>query len=271
MPLDDIIAEQERWARARLPGHIGRRAPSVDLNLLVPLSGEIRAQFDSASGGELDRKERPGKMRSLRSSSALGVNFFAPWVGRSLTPLARALRVTLSDSTVTFEKQFRHGLGSIPPNVDVVLDTLQDRPLGIESKFTEPYGSRPPHPAINKKYFASGRTRWADLGLPKCQRLASEIGHGEQFHRLGAGQLLKHILGLANSTGRAPRLLCIWFDSGCLEAREHRDELDRFANLIDASMEFSALTYQEAIASLSTAEEPVPGYLAYLRSRYLAA
>lgn len=271
MPLDDIIAAQERWARSMWPGHTGRRAPSVDLNLLVPLSNEIRVQFESASGGELDRGGRPGKMRSLRSSSALGVNFFAPWIGRSLTPLGKALGVSLSDDTIAFERQFRHGLASLPPNIDIVLDSHQDRPLGIESKFTEPYGSRPPHAAIDKKYFAGGKARWSELGLPKCQRLAADIGSQVHFHRLGAGQLLKHVLGLAHSTGRPPRLLCIWFDSGCPEAREHREELDRFADLIDASIEFSAITYQEAVASLSADDEPVPEYLTYLHVRYLAA
>ena len=268
MPLQEIIAGQELWARKRWPGHTGRRAPSLDENLVVEMSSLVQQQFSAGSGGELDRDGRLGKMRSLRSSSALGFNVFAPWIGDDLEPLGRALGVTLADNTVVFERQFKHGLNSIPPNIDIVLDNLQDRPLGIESKFTEPYGPRPIHKAIDAKYFANDRERWAELGLPKCQRLAAEVGSGVVFRRLGAGQLLKHILGLAYSTKRAPRLLCVWYDNGCKEAGVHRTELARFAELIDESIEFASHTYQQVLSKLGAESEPVPGYLEYLQTRY---
>ncbi len=209
MPLNTIITAQEHWASRRWRGHSGRRAPSLNANLLVRMSRDVRPQFERGSGGELGRDGKPGKMSSRRSSSALSYNVFAPWIGHDLTPLARALRVSLSDETLRFERQFPHGLPSTPPNIDMALDNDQQRPLGIESKYTEPYGAKPDHPPLDAKYFGGGATRWADQGLDRCQELASSIGSRVHFRRLGAGQLLKHILGLAWTTNAAPRLLYV--------------------------------------------------------------
>lgn len=270
MPLNELIAKQDEWARNRWHGHVGRRAPSLDENLIVPMSLEVRLQFTKGSGGELGRNEKPGKMYSVRSSSALSYNIFAPWIGKDLEPLGRALGVSLRDSTLCFERQFRHGLASTPPNIDVALDLDQSRPLGIECKFTEPYGPKKAHLPLDDKYFTNGASRWTDLGLPRCQELASSIGRRTQFNRLGAGQLLKHILGLAWETKASPRLLCVWFDSGCEEAKEHRDELNRFRRLIDTAIDFKVETYQNVFTSLLRESEPVMGYHTYLRDRYFS-
>ena len=71
--------------------------------------------------------------------------------------------------------------------------------------------------------------------------LAADIGRTVQFHRLGAGQLLKHILGLAWTTNATPRLLYIYYDSRCAEASEHQAELNRFRTMIDSSIDFRSL------------------------------
>lgn len=209
-------------------------------------------------------------MSSLRSSSALAYNFFAPWVGRDVTPLGAAMGQRLSDCTIAFEQKFRHGLGSMPPNIDVVLDVHQARPLAIECKFTEPYGAVRPHPHIDDKYFTGHSGRWLEVGLPKCQQLAQSLGRTVHFRRLGVGQLLKHFLGLATTTRLPPRLVCLWFDSRSEEAQEHREEVDRFRSHLDPSIDFSAISYQEAFRAISRAEEPMPGYLDYLEGRYFA-
>ena len=91
MPLKNILAQQAQWAQARWPGHSGRRAPFLEDNLFGAMSDESRTEFERGSGGELGRKGKPGKMRSLRSSSALSYNVFGPWRGFDLTPLASAL------------------------------------------------------------------------------------------------------------------------------------------------------------------------------------
>ena len=207
-------------------------------------------------------------MSSLRSSSALAYNFFAPWIGHDLRPLAAALGHQRDDDTLQFERKFPHGLSTMPPNLDVTLDNQQRRPLAIECKFTEPYGAKRPHPPLDRKYFDGSRARWAELGLVRCQVLAESLGHGVEFKRLGVGQLLKHILGLAWTTKRPPRLVCLWFDANCAEAHEHADELDRFSEYLDHAIEFNAVSYQQAFARLLHAREPMPGYFDYLVSRY---
>jgi hypothetical protein len=271
MPLDAVLASQYAWARTRWPGHTGRRAPSLPENLIVPMSSEVREQFRNGSGGELGNCAKPGKMSSLRSSSALAFNFFAPWLGNDLRPLAAALGQEINDCTLGFERKFPHGLSSTPPNMDVTFDNEQVRPLAVECKFTEPYGSKKGHHPLDLKYFDGGRARWSEQGLPKCQRLAESIGQNIEFKRLGVGQLLKHILGLAWTTKRAPRLVCIWYDTRCEEAHEHRAELERFRAHLDDVVEFSALSYQEVFTRLRNGPEPVPRYAEYLVSRYFAA
>lgn len=271
MPLEEILESQLRWAKVQWPGHSGRRAPSLEENLIIPMPDAVRDGYRKGSGGELGVRARPGKMSSLRSSSALAFNFFAPWLGRDLDPLATALGHMVRDRTIRFERKFRHGLTSMPPNMDVTLDNEQNRPLAIECKFTEPYGTKKVHPPIDRKYFSRTRARWTEVGLPRCQALAEALGHEVNFRRLGVGQLLKHLLGLARDTCQPPRLMCLWFDSKCEEAREHRAELDQFVSYLDDVIEFKALSYQDAFGRIRSKSEPVPGYVKYLESRYFAA
>lgn len=271
MPLESMVAAQLDWARSRWPSHSSKRAPSLDDNLIVPLSGDARAEFLKGSGGELGPNGKSGKMSSLRSSSALSYNVFGPWRGVDLQPLGVALRATVRSQSLRFEQQFRHGLRSTPPNLDVVLDCELQRPLAVECKFTEPYGAKNDHQPLDPKYFANGRNRWTEVGLPECQALANSIGTTVSFRRLAAGQLLKHLLGLARTTKERPRLRYVWFDSMCLEAAEHRVELERFAQAIDVSIDFVVLTYQQVIESLRSYPEPIPNYRSYLDARYFSA
>jgi hypothetical protein len=210
-------------------------------------------------------------MSSLRSSSALSYNVFQPWRGRDMQPLAKALKAIVRSQDLRFECKFRHGLSSTPPNLDVVLDIDQPRPLGIECKFTEPYGRKREHPPLDVKYFTGNRNRWVEVHMPRAQVLASTVGKTVQFRRLAVGQLLKHLLGLATTTQEPPRLRYVWFDTGCVEASEHRSELSRFETHLDSDVDFVALTYQEVMAVLFGASEPINGYRSYLTQRYLAA
>ena len=132
MPLDAIIRAQLSWAKSCWPAHADRRAPSLDANLILPMPPEVRGQCEAGGGGELGTPRRPGKMSSLRSSSALAYNFFAPWIGHDLHPLAAALGHQRDDDTLQFERKFPHGLSTMPPNLDVTLDNQQPRPLAIE-------------------------------------------------------------------------------------------------------------------------------------------
>ena len=267
MSLDAILAKQGQWARDRWQGHSGRRAPSLQDNLFNRMSAQTRREFAGGSGNELGRRGKPGKMSSLRSSSALSYNVFGPWRGLDLQPLSLALGTSIMGRSFCFEYKCRHGLRGIPPNLDII-DGDHNTPLGIECKFTEPYGVKPVHAPLDSKYFHGRRKRWAEHGLPLCQTLAERIGKEVPFRRLAAGQLLKHLLGLVNSTDRPPRLVYVWFDDGCAEAEEHRSELQRFVNHLDADIEFGSITYQNLFRALRSGVEPIAGYFEYLSARY---
>src|SRR5262245_17621066 len=115
MSLKGLIAAQRSWAQHRWPGHSAPCAASVEDNLICPLSVETRAEFEAGSGGELGRHGKPGKMSSLRSSSALSYNVFGPWRGLDLGHFEAPLQATIHSRSLRFEQKFRHGLSSTPP------------------------------------------------------------------------------------------------------------------------------------------------------------
>jgi hypothetical protein len=270
MTLSEILAVQARWAAERFGRHCdGRNAPCLDDNLIQPLTGHVWDEFAAADGNELGRGGRQGKMQSLRSSAALCYNVFAPWRGRPVDPLTQALGLTGQFHELRFEQKLRHGVRGRRPNLDVVLQASRGSPVGIESKYSEPYSRSWPHPPLNSSYFANNRRYWAELGLPRTQALAEGVGTTLQFRRLEAGQLVKHILGLAASWAQRPvRFVYLWFDCGCSEADEHRREVEAFAEALGGEIEFFALTYQELFRRLCSAPEPCANYRVYLAGRY---
>lgn len=270
MPLQEIVTQQKRWARKKWPGHIGMRAPTLTDNLICPMSADVRTEYKQGGGNELGTPDRPGKMYSLRSSSALAYNFFAPWREHNLTALSAALGTPIQGNTLRFEYKFQHGLHSEPPNLDVALEVDQVHPVGIECKFTEPYGHKAHFTLLKAKYFTGNRRRWAELGLRHCQILAETLGKEVEFRRLDAGQLLKHILGLAWTSKQAPRLIYLWFDTMCDESLELKAELSRFSSYLDAKVEFRIVSYQFAFDLLKNYPEPCSGYFEYLSERYFS-
>ena len=207
--LTSIRNAQHAWAQNVLDVDRGCTR-TLDENLFLrPMNRETLDEFRYGGGetGYTGSGKKRAKMLSLRSSSVLAVNVFDHWRGRDLTQLARALDAPGSYSNLKFEQPFNHGLSSFKPHLDVVLLAV-DRgpPLAIEAKFAEPYDVKRDHRSlpIDPKYFAGGRKRWTEVELPRCQKLAEDLGHGTAYHRLGAAQLLKHLLGLANDdTGHA--------------------------------------------------------------------
>ncbi len=291
MTLRRILRQQRKWAQA----HIALRDmqgvlddiyfADIDDNLFRPLQPETRAEFEAADGDELGRpgQARRPKLCSLRSSSALALNFFAPWRGQDLTPLGDALGVRGHFQELRFEQKFEHGLPPKWPNLDVVLaPNPPAQPLAIECKFTEPF-ARPKDPARRRsapladKYLlgADGLQRplgrWEELGLSRCQALAERLGRSVFYDRLGAGQLLKHILGLAFTSQLQHRygpvrLLYLWYDPGTAEAREHAAEAADFARRLDSVVDFQVRTYQQVFARFGSHANPA--HVDYLRARY---
>lgn len=273
MPLQLILNHQREWADRHGRPRNGHVCESVGANLLKPLHADTRAEFAAGAGDELGlrgaQKRRPN-MSSLRSSAALAVNVFDPWRDADLGPLAEVLGVDGRLISLGFEQPTPHGLSSVSPHLDVVLSRDSAPPVGIECKFCEPYGARKAEAPVNKKYFPPGQSLWAKSGLPRCGELAAKIGDEVQFRRLGAGQLLKHLLAMAHTYGieSGVDLHYLWYDSGCEEATEHQEEMARFQQGLDAVVSFVPLKWQVLIQRLERHPEPYPGYHEYLSRRY---
>lgn len=274
MSRSDVRRHQERWAASH--GHaVDTRGylEAVELNLREPLSAKARAAFLAGDGEELvDSRSRPAKMRALHSSSALAVNVFDFWTTHDPNPLAEALQLEHPIVEVSFERKLSTGLPGNPPNLDVLLTCAHNTVVAIESKFTEWMSAKPrARAAFKPKYFPADAPLWLGRGLPKAQQLADDLQHGRQhFTYLDAPQLLKHALGLASQTFAGSSLLYLYFDATGPLAREHRSEIAKFQQQLDAGVGFRAMTYQELVSRLATVRaDGASPYLEYLTSRYV--
>lgn len=270
MTLNSILEAQRRWAERRGNKISGNYTERLEDNLFRPLNPKTRDEFAQAAGNELCSSDKRGKMCSLRSSSALAVNFFDSWRGTSLDRLADALGAKGNFTELQFEQKYPHGIRGIPPNIDVVLQAKGGNvPLAIESKFAEPYDGQKPHPPLDPKYFPENRRLWHDVGLAQCQSVAEAIGHELSFVKLHAAQLLKHVLGLrrAHPVDR-PRLVYLWYDPKSGEGETHRSEIHQFASVLNNDIDFTSLTYQTVFERLKPFGEA--NYVAYLDDRYFA-
>ena len=276
MSRTEVRRDQERWATAQ--GHtVDERGylKTVERNLWQPLSAKARAAFEAGDGGELtDSRSRPAKLRALHSSSALAVNVFDFWTNHDPTPLAEALQLDHPVVDVSFECKLSTGLPGNPPNLDVVLTCAHKTVVAIESKFTEWMSAKPPrHAAFKPKYFPADAPLWLGRGLPKAQQLAEDLQHERRhFTYLDARQLLKHTLGLKSQNFAGSSLLYLYFDAAGPEAEEHRREIARFQQQLDAAIGFRAMNYQNLVTRLATVRtDGMAPYLEYLTSRYVGA
>lgn len=270
MSLTLIIEAQRRWAQRQGIRIDHDYTERVEDNLFRPLNDRTRDEFAHADGNELGSSDKRGKMCSLRSSSALAVNFFDSWRGTPLDRFAEALGAKGPFTELQFEQKYPHGVRGKPPNIDVVLQAERGRtPLAIESKFAEPYGGKKPHSPLDQKYFPEGRRLWHDVGLTQCQSVAEAIGHELSFVKLHSAQLLKHVLGLRRAyPTEPPRLLYFWYDPKSDEGETHRSEIKQFASLVQKDFIFTSLTYQAVFERLKSFAETK--YVAYLDDRYFA-
>jgi hypothetical protein len=207
----------------------------VEEALLHPLDDEARQQFADGAGGEL------AKLHSLRSSSALVFNVFAPWQS-DLDTLARVLGGAGTCDRLRFERPYPTGVSPRHPHLDVILDG-GDIPIAVESKFCEIYD--PPKPAEFSPRYWEADHLWA--GIPNLRALAGElVDKPMTFQRLGAAQLIKHVLGLAREYGPAGfRLVYLWYDFASGSAEQHRREVERFSEVAGQVIAFEAMTYQD--------------------------
>ena len=268
-----IVSQQKAWAQgAGLtvigPGYLG----SIDSNLRLPMSPRTLAAFQAEEGAELkDYPRFPAKLRALFSSAALVVNVFEHWVERDAAPLLSALGIKGSAQRIDFEARFPISAEGTPPNVDLAIALADGRSIGIESKFTEWHTPRRPAKIRFKdKYFPDGTKLWSSRSLPGCQTLAEEIQNGQTRYRFFyATQLLKHALGMATQCAGGIGIYYLYYDWSGPAAREHRREIERFAERVGAELGFQSLSYQELFRRLRQSDIPVDAdYLAYLQARY---
>jgi hypothetical protein len=197
------------------------------------------------------------------------VNFFEPWRAASKEPLASALGF---DDPVT-DLRFEHVCASYPvgprsPNLDLLFMHGDGASVAVESKFAEPYRKPGRRAKLSPKYFPPGTGLWSQVRMGGAQRVADSIQSAWTY--LDAGQLLKHMLGLAHDQC-ARTLLYLWYDTGREDARAHREEVVRFASAVENEViEFRSRTYQEVFQSLQEWPEPAGGWSVYMNGRYFS-
>jgi hypothetical protein len=273
-PVDIIKARQRLWAqRTERALNDNGYCGCIDDNLFARLSDAARQDFDRGGGGELGEPGQPGKIQAVHSSSALACNWFDYWRDRDLGMLSDAFGVSDPFVTLSLEAHVPTGMRGADANLDVLLTTANGSLFAIESKFSEPYSPSPSKSVLKPQYFAEGKTRWTDVGLPGCQAVAEQLRTGQHgFVALDVAQLLKHMLALAR-TGKRWKLCCLWYEVPGSIADAHRNDLRTFAAQIgNDAAHFTALTYQELFARMEQAVGAEHAdYMAYLRDRYITA
>lgn len=256
------------------------RTPTLEDNLLEPLTDDARREYDEADGQEARARGHAPKMHSVYSSSALVANTCAYWrrLG-DFRPLARALKIPSSGIvSLDFEQKlpicddvdrrtFPHD-----PNLDVVIRYgTRHHPMmiGVEGKFTEAYPGD--HQGLKSAYLEQSPL-WT--GLPNCRRLAESICPTDtDYSHLDASQLLKHILGLRHACGGSLgfRLVYLWYDVPFCAGAEHHQEIQHFAEIVAGDgIKFQSITYQDVILGLAQGQRREHGaYVDYMVERYL--
>jgi len=280
-----IQQKLQAWAsrnKIKLQGSEGVRGEpnytmSVEQNLFSgKILDSVAAAFKAGAGGELNGGIPT--MSALHSSAALAVNLFQYWVANGdLVTLAKLLAVP-SQGIVSakFEDQFPVCLDpqangfSKSPHLDFAFRYGNGDCIGVECKLFEPYFGRIEHKPLRQVYLALPDA-WRDI--PACRALAEELAVGSAgYHRMGASQLLKHILGLkfCSSTNKI-RLLYLYFDSIGDEAAEHRQEISLFqAAIASDPIHFVPVSVQEFILRAVRQERRNHAtYVDYLAERYL--
>lgn len=200
---------QRAWARRiGLPIADHNHTATVDLDLFQRLSYGARAQFLKGAGNELDSSNGPADLSSLRSSAALCVNTLHTWTRSPTRALASALGVEGELRNIHLESKAPTGLAGTPPHLDACASTTGGTVVAIEAKFLEPLGN--PTRKFRPSHF-SDATDWSSLKAVKA--LATELQRSNHYARLGAVQLIRHILGLRRKLGpRGFVLVHLYYD-----------------------------------------------------------
>jgi len=280
-----IQRKLQAWANRkgiRLQGSMGDRGePNYTMSVVENIFGgeilsSVTTDFSAGAGGEL--KGDIPSMSALHSSAAMAVNLFQYWVANGdLAALASILDIPSRDiATTRFEDQFPVCADPLAngfiqsPHLDFAFRYANGGRVGIECKLFEPFFGRKEHTPLRQAYLAL-TAAWRDI--PACRALADQLAVGPAgYHRLGASQLLKHVLGLKYgvSTDKV-RLLYLYCDAIGDEAAEHRQEIRLFQMAIaDDPVRFVPISVQDFILrAVRRARVDHTAYVDYLTERYL--
>jgi len=277
----NIRNRQIEWGEKEgIPYDKDKRYSRLEDNLcLQKIHPKTRYEFEQGDGGELKRRGgREPNMHSLFSSAALACNFFDYWRDKDAGPLAVALGVD-EVRDMRFEQRFATDVDKSFPNLDVVLSCGNETIIAVECKFSEPYKGAGKNSIVDA-YFPEGEKLW-EQHFYRCQDAAENL----RYRYLDAAQLLKHMLGLANSRGTGKpmpykkwTLLYLWFNPGGLEADRHEGETKRFIGEVSRDGKVGGggkiveMTYQNLFGRLpkrlNDSHEEYEKYRAYLCERY---
>ena len=303
--MDIIRIKQQLWAKSHIADKLrdgnyhDTHTRKPDDNIYKGLTPQTRKEFNDAKGGELKegRQGFPAKMTALHSSSALCVNVFQYFQDKSndlkLDMLQSCQLLDSKNNGIVKSFEFecmRFKIKDIStPNIDFVAEISPSRVIAIESKFNEPYAYSHDNFLREEYYLPENKIIWN--GLAKLYN-ALDIEHKEEikdgngligklvfpdYKYLDAVQLLKHLLGVVNSSDKKSEiwLTYLWYDSLGGKGLAHRAEIEDFRKLIEGNtssrIKFRHITYQEVICNLNSILDRTEHeeYLNYITNRYL--
>ena len=180
-------------------------------------------------------------MRAAHSSAALVVNAFAPWRERVKE---FSLAGVTDFTTLRFEAVYPSGLGGTPPHLDMVADGATS--VAVESKCLEYL--TPKRAIFSRSYDTIADSRCNSPWFGLIEALRHDPCH---YRYLDVAQLVKHSLGLMNSTinGEVILLHAYWEpvnDYDFQEFQLHRDEIEELQSMVrGAKPILRSLTYRQ--------------------------
>jgi hypothetical protein len=283
-PIDYIKSKQKIWAQLRNISLVGSQnktgdkvyTKTLDENLFKVMEQETLESFKDGDGNELGNGIIPGKMQALHSSSALVVNAFDYWKSiNDKSSMAKSLYIpSIKISRISFEKKYPiiNDSNVKSPNVDVVIEYENKDCCAIECKFTEPFNNRQREHGLKERYFEDSEI-WDTI--PNIRRLVSNDSKKiEDFKKLHAEQLIKHILGLLtyyNYRKDRFRLIYLYYDVFGEDGYIHGKEIEEFKEIVKRDeINFQAISWQEFICNLCfNCSNQHNKYTKYLFERYI--
>jgi len=267
--LRTILDQQQSWASgARIELDEASHASHWPDNLFAPLDDRSLAELEASARHPFGEGDKPGPLHALHSTLALVVNSFAYWRVRDSAPLATALGLDRAPTELRFAPAYPCGVDDRTIELDVEIDVGSAPRTLVWAAHCEPYAQvdtrLPAHLEATADCFD---------GLHGCRLLAEDVrANAGRYRRVPVGRLLERIRALSQAFGtRGFRLLLLWHELPCLEARELRTELARLRARIGGEVDLRALTWRSLVDGVARNHPEHVAYTRYLRARYLGS